>query len=291
MWPSAGDLATAAAAMVPPPPARFSPSTGLPRRSCSFGAMARNTTSMPPPGGKGTTKVIGRFGKSSAAIGAPVAASVHAARAATIHRRDIIAVLRQRRRVRALACGYTLAGRALPSRLRVPSLSLFLLLAVTHGTQDIARTGPATSSAEAPTAGRRMGYPPAHLRAAGALSARRRPQARRRGLHARRSPVAASGAGLLSRLAGAVVPARPFLRIHVARPGPRAEAAARGDGARARRHRYRDRYAEARRRDRHAFRLPHGAAVRSPHGGARPRGRSAGALHGARRGRSGGLGR
>jgi hypothetical protein len=63
-------LATYAVAITPPPPARFSITTGLPIRSCSFGAIARRITSILPPGGNGTTKVIGPDGKSCAQAGA-----------------------------------------------------------------------------------------------------------------------------------------------------------------------------------------------------------------------------
>src|SRR5215204_5403725 len=62
IWPAGGDLATAAVAITPPPPPRFSISTGLPMRSCTYGAIARSTTSMLPPGGNGTTNVIGPVG-------------------------------------------------------------------------------------------------------------------------------------------------------------------------------------------------------------------------------------
>ena len=62
MCPSGDDFATAAVAITPPPPARFSTTTGLPMRSCSFGAIARSTASMLPPGGNDTTTVIGPVG-------------------------------------------------------------------------------------------------------------------------------------------------------------------------------------------------------------------------------------
>ena len=60
--PSGDALATAPVASTPPAPARFSTTTGLPSRSCNFTAMARMTTSMLPPGGKDTMKVIGPDG-------------------------------------------------------------------------------------------------------------------------------------------------------------------------------------------------------------------------------------
>src|SRR5262245_44539440 len=63
VWPSGGALTTAAVAIEPPAPARFSITTGLPSRSCSFGAIARITTSMLPPGGNDTMKVTGPVGK------------------------------------------------------------------------------------------------------------------------------------------------------------------------------------------------------------------------------------
>ena len=62
MCPSGDDFATAAVAITPPPPARFSTTIGRPMRSCSFGAIARTTASMLPPGGNDTTIVIGPVG-------------------------------------------------------------------------------------------------------------------------------------------------------------------------------------------------------------------------------------
>src|SRR4051812_22231434 len=52
--------------MLVPAPGRFSTTTGLPRRSSSFAPRSRARTSVAPPGVKGTTIVIGRFGKSCA---------------------------------------------------------------------------------------------------------------------------------------------------------------------------------------------------------------------------------
>src|SRR6476660_25764 len=53
--------------MVPPAPPRLSITTGWPRLSCSFWPSTRPTMSVPPPGGYGTTRRIGRVGKGSAA--------------------------------------------------------------------------------------------------------------------------------------------------------------------------------------------------------------------------------
>src|SRR5205085_3675286 len=53
--------------MLPPAPARFSTTTCWPRRSASAGATMRAVVSVPPPGSKPTTMVIGFAGKFCAA--------------------------------------------------------------------------------------------------------------------------------------------------------------------------------------------------------------------------------
>src|SRR5258706_9151234 len=53
--------------MVPVLPTRFSTTTGWPSASASFGARSRATTSGPPPGGKPTSRRIGREGYCAAA--------------------------------------------------------------------------------------------------------------------------------------------------------------------------------------------------------------------------------
>src|SRR4051794_20784464 len=75
--PSAGALATAAAAVIPPAPGRFSTTNGLPKESVSFWATARVTISPRPPGPKPTTILTGRVGNSCAAAmpAAPTASS------------------------------------------------------------------------------------------------------------------------------------------------------------------------------------------------------------------------
>src|SRR5882672_10590084 len=62
VYPSAGDFATSSPAMLPLLPTRFSTTTGWPSASESLGARMRPTRSGPPPGGKGTTRWIGREG-------------------------------------------------------------------------------------------------------------------------------------------------------------------------------------------------------------------------------------
>ena len=49
--------------MLPPAPPWFSTMTGWPRMGRIFSAMMRAATSVEPPGGNGTTKVICRDGK------------------------------------------------------------------------------------------------------------------------------------------------------------------------------------------------------------------------------------
>ena len=48
--------------MAPVAPARLSMTNGCPSFSCSFGAMARATMSVDPPGGNGTMIVTGFSG-------------------------------------------------------------------------------------------------------------------------------------------------------------------------------------------------------------------------------------
>src|SRR5512133_91756 len=52
---------------VPPAPARFSTTTGWPSRAASPAATRRPSRSLDPPGGKGTTSLIGRVGKAGCA--------------------------------------------------------------------------------------------------------------------------------------------------------------------------------------------------------------------------------
>jgi hypothetical protein len=83
--PSAGALATEAAAISPLAPARFSTTTARPRRSPMPGAIRRASRSFGPPGGNPTTKRSGRSGKS--AVCARAAANDKAASPATTLRR------------------------------------------------------------------------------------------------------------------------------------------------------------------------------------------------------------
>src|SRR4051794_15961480 len=55
--------------MMPPAPARFSTTTGLPQRSPSFWPIARANTSVAPPGVWGTTSLTGRSGHGCAVQG------------------------------------------------------------------------------------------------------------------------------------------------------------------------------------------------------------------------------
>src|SRR5438046_746275 len=61
--------------MLPPAPARFSTTTCWPRSSASAGAMMRAVVSVPPPGSKPTTVVIGFAGYEPCATAAPLATS------------------------------------------------------------------------------------------------------------------------------------------------------------------------------------------------------------------------
>src|SRR5215470_18741040 len=63
VWPSAGPLAIARVARVPPAPPRFSTTTCWPSVLLMRSATSRARASLPPPAGNGTTSVIGRDGK------------------------------------------------------------------------------------------------------------------------------------------------------------------------------------------------------------------------------------
>ena len=63
--PSFGALATAAAPMLPPAPARFSTTNGVPWVSCIFCAKMRANMSVVPPAVNGTTTVTVRGGHAS----------------------------------------------------------------------------------------------------------------------------------------------------------------------------------------------------------------------------------
>src|SRR5580704_10560878 len=67
--PSGAAFTTSPAAKTPPAPARFSTTTALPNCSCSRPAIDRTTTSMLPPAGNDTMKVIGPDGNSAARAG------------------------------------------------------------------------------------------------------------------------------------------------------------------------------------------------------------------------------
>jgi hypothetical protein len=62
VYPSAGDFATASAAIMPLAPGRFSTTTDCPRASVSFCAMILAATSVPPPAAKPTSIFTGRSG-------------------------------------------------------------------------------------------------------------------------------------------------------------------------------------------------------------------------------------
>src|SRR3954468_10976520 len=63
VYPSGAERAARPTAMLPPAPPWFSMMTGWPRIGRIFSAMMRGATSVEPPGGNGTTKVICRDGK------------------------------------------------------------------------------------------------------------------------------------------------------------------------------------------------------------------------------------
>src|SRR5258706_8306511 len=62
VYPSGFAWATAFAPRIPAAPLRFSTTTGLGHFALSFVATVRAEISVPPPGGKGTTNVIGLEG-------------------------------------------------------------------------------------------------------------------------------------------------------------------------------------------------------------------------------------
>src|SRR5262245_34594703 len=61
-YPSGGAFATSPTLIVVPPPGRFSTSTGWPRPFDMSCARSRPRKSTTPPGGYGTTSLIGRAG-------------------------------------------------------------------------------------------------------------------------------------------------------------------------------------------------------------------------------------
>src|SRR5215207_7790746 len=67
VWPSGCARATASAPTMVLPPGLFSTCTGLPSAADIRSAISRVTTSVLPPGEKGTTIVTGRDGKAAAA--------------------------------------------------------------------------------------------------------------------------------------------------------------------------------------------------------------------------------
>src|ERR1700730_5302353 len=82
VYPSGGELITAAVPILPPEPARFSTPTCWPRSFDSQSATIRAVISTAPPAGKAATKWIGRGGYFSAAIPACGANRLAAARLA-----------------------------------------------------------------------------------------------------------------------------------------------------------------------------------------------------------------
>jgi len=58
--PSAGAAFNACAAIWPPAPGRLSTMTGVPSDACSASASSRAMASVPPPGGKPTSSLMGR---------------------------------------------------------------------------------------------------------------------------------------------------------------------------------------------------------------------------------------
>src|SRR6218665_397386 len=69
VWPWAAARATYSAPMLPPAPARFSTTMVWPSRSFIEAASVRAIASVGPPGGKGTTSVIGLSARLSAWAG------------------------------------------------------------------------------------------------------------------------------------------------------------------------------------------------------------------------------
>src|ERR1700730_883141 len=64
VWPSGGDLATTVAPITPAAPGLFSTTICQPMVSSNRAWIRRATGSVEPPGGKGTTNLIGPFGQS-----------------------------------------------------------------------------------------------------------------------------------------------------------------------------------------------------------------------------------
>jgi hypothetical protein len=85
VWPSGAALATSAVPMLPPAPARLSTTTVCFQISPSFCASRRATTSVLPPGAKGTTRVTLLVGQSDCASAGAVA-SARVARASRLRR-------------------------------------------------------------------------------------------------------------------------------------------------------------------------------------------------------------
>src|SRR5580704_7466941 len=73
--------------MTPPPPDWFSMITGWPRITCRRAVTSRDTASVDPPGGTGTTSLMVRSGKVCATAGQQAVAATAAA--ATQHNRAL----------------------------------------------------------------------------------------------------------------------------------------------------------------------------------------------------------
>src|SRR6218665_45811 len=80
--PSGAARCTCSVPICPLAPARLSTTTGWPSACCKSLAMRRATTSVMPPGGKGTTRVMGRLGHGAASAASAGALPRHAAMAA-----------------------------------------------------------------------------------------------------------------------------------------------------------------------------------------------------------------
>src|SRR5882762_9524480 len=80
VWPSGIDLATASVPMIPPAPPWLSATTCLPRRSESWKAIIRPTTSLLPPGGNGMIIRTGLLGYDCAAACVVYSAAAASAR-------------------------------------------------------------------------------------------------------------------------------------------------------------------------------------------------------------------
>src|SRR6218665_3164916 len=94
VWPSAGARAASAMPVLPLAPLRVSTSQDWPSTACRRSAMARETMSVAPPGGKGTISRTGRLGEAGCVwpiAGRLAAAWVPAARARAFSalRRDV----------------------------------------------------------------------------------------------------------------------------------------------------------------------------------------------------------